>query len=132
MKITQTLQQNDKNDNENKNNGVHTQEHCCQKLKWLLLNREILNKTYEILQWSERKLHVKPAWQITLKQSLNSKQNTVAISLIVWRNDNMNNKAHEVNSRPINTCAERSITFIDPAETTGTEKNLNESKLYLK
>ena len=44
----------------------------------------------------------------------------------------MNNKAHEVNSRPINTCAERSITFIDPAETTGTEKNLNESKLYLK
>ena len=55
----------------------------------------------------------------------------MTISLIVWQNDNLNNKAHEVNSRPINICGEWSVTFIDNTERTGNEKNLNESKLYL-
>ena len=51
--------------------------------------------------------------------------------LIVCQNDNLNNKAYEVNSQPINICDEWSITFVDHTERTGTEKNLNESKLYL-
>ena len=43
---------------------------------------------------------------INLQQSLKSTNNTVTISLIVPRNDELNNKAHEVNNRLVNMCKE--------------------------
>ena len=68
---------------------------------------------------------------IDLALSLKSETNAVTISLIVPRKDSLNNKAQEVNSRLINTCGERDITFIDHTDTIDTEKYLNESKVHL-
>ena len=66
-----------------------------------------------------------------LALSLKSETNTVMISLIVPRKDNLNNKAKEVNSRLISMCGERDIAFIDHTDTIDTEKHLNESKVHL-
>ena len=68
---------------------------------------------------------------IDLALSLKSETNAVTISLIVPRKDSLNNKAQEVNSRLINTCSERDITFIDHTDTIDTERHLNESKVHL-
>ena len=68
---------------------------------------------------------------IDLALSLKSETNAVTISLIVPRKDSLNNKAQQVNSRLINMCGERDITFIDHTDTTETEKHLNESKVHL-
>ena len=68
---------------------------------------------------------------IDLALSLKSETNAVTISLIVPRKDNLNNKAQEVNSRLINMCGERDITFIDHTDTIDTERHLNESKVHL-
>ena len=66
-----------------------------------------------------------------LALSLKLETNAVTIPLIVLRKDNLNNKAPEVNSRLINMCGERDITFIDHTGTTDTERHLNESKNHL-
>ena len=68
---------------------------------------------------------------IDLALSLKSETNAVTISLIVPRKDSLNNKAQEVNSRLINTCSERDITFIDHTDTIDTERHLNKSKVHL-
>ena len=49
---------------------------------------------------------------IDLELSLKSETNTVTISLIVPRKDNLNNKAQEVNSRLVNMCGERDIILL--------------------
>ena len=66
-----------------------------------------------------------------LALSLQSETNAVTISLIVPRKDSLNNKAQEVNSRLINMCGERDITFIDHSDTIDIERHLNESKVHL-
>ena len=68
---------------------------------------------------------------IDLALFLKSETNAATISLIVPRKDSLNNKAQEVNSRLINTCGERDITFIDHTDTIDTERYLNESKVRL-
>ena len=68
---------------------------------------------------------------INLQQSLKSINNTVTISLIVPRNDELNNKAHEVNNRLVNMCKERNISYIDHSETISRDRHLNESNLHL-
>ena len=68
---------------------------------------------------------------IHLALSLQSETNAVTISLIVPRKDSLNNKAQEVNSRYINMCGERDITFFDHTDTIGIERHLNESKVHL-
>ena len=68
---------------------------------------------------------------IDLALSLKSETNAVTISLIVLRKHNLNNKAQEVNSRFINMCGERDITFTDHTDTIDTERHLNESKVHL-
>ena len=68
---------------------------------------------------------------IELASSLNQKKIAVTISLIVPRKDSLNNKAQEVNSRLINMCRERDITFIDHTDTIDTQRHLNESRVHL-
>ena len=50
---------------------------------------------------------------IELALSLKSKDNKISVSLIVPRNDNLNNKASEVNCCLVHMCAERNIPYID-------------------
>ena len=65
-----------------------------------------------------------------LALSLKSKDNKISVSLIVPRNDNLNNKASEVNCRLVHMCAKRSIPYIDHANSIQPENQLNESKLH--
>ena len=67
---------------------------------------------------------------IELALTLKSEDNKISISLIVPRNDNLNNKANEVNSRLIHMCAERNIPYIDHTNSIQPENHLNESKLH--
>ena len=48
-------------------------------------------------------------------------------NVIVPRKDSLSNKAQEVNSRIINMCGERDITFVDHTDTIDTERLLNEN-----
>ena len=50
---------------------------------------------------------------IELVLSLKSKDNKTLVSLIVPRNENLNNKASEVNCRLVHMCADRNIPYID-------------------
>ena len=50
---------------------------------------------------------------IELALSLKSKDNKISVSLIVPRNDNLNNKASEVNCCLVYMCAEKNIPYID-------------------
>ena len=50
---------------------------------------------------------------------------------IVPRNDNLNNKATEVNNRLPLMCKERKIPFTAHSENIDSSKHLNESKLHL-
>ena len=68
---------------------------------------------------------------IDLACSLKNDSNNIHISLIVPRNDNLNNKANEVNNRLINMCQERNISFINHKDTINPERHLNESHLHL-
>ena len=68
---------------------------------------------------------------IDLALSLQSETNAVTISLIVPRKDSLNNKAQEVNSRLINMCGERDMSFIDNTNTIDIERHLNETKVHL-
>ena len=67
---------------------------------------------------------------IELALSLKSKDNKISVSLIVPRNDNLNNKASEVNCRLVHMCAERNIPYIDHTNSIQPENSLNESKLH--
>ena len=67
---------------------------------------------------------------IELALSLKSKDNKISVSLIVPRNDNLNNKASEVNCCLVHMCAERNIPYIDHTNSIQPENHLNESKLH--
>ena len=67
---------------------------------------------------------------IELALSLKSSDNKISISLIVPRNDNLSNKASEVNSRLVHMCAERNNPYIDHTNSIQPENHLNESKLH--
>ena len=67
---------------------------------------------------------------IELALSLKSKDNKISVSLIVPRNDNLNNKASEVICRLVHMCAERNIPYIDHTNSIQPKNHLNESKLH--
>ena len=66
-----------------------------------------------------------------LTTSLKNNGNSVIVSGIVPRFDNLNNKVTEVNNRLVLMCAERNIPFISHRESIDSSKHLNESKLHL-
>ena len=66
-----------------------------------------------------------------LAMTLKDNDNSVVVSGIVSRNDNLNNKATEVNNRLLLMCKERKIPFIAHSENIDSSKHLNESKLHL-
>ena len=68
---------------------------------------------------------------IALGQSIKSEKNTITISLIVPRCDELNNKASEVNGRLVNMCKERNIPYIDHVDVISPEHHLNEDNLHL-
>ena len=67
---------------------------------------------------------------VELALSLESKDNKISISLIIPRNDNLSNKASEVNSRLVHMCTERNIRYIDHINSIQPENHLNETKLH--
>ena len=68
---------------------------------------------------------------LDLANSLKNETNTIHVSLIVSRNDHLNNKINEVNSRLINICQQRNIKIINHAYTIDPSKHLNESLFHL-
>ena len=67
---------------------------------------------------------------IELGTSLKNDTNTVSISAIVPRSDELDNKATEANNRLILMCHERNIPFLSHSDIIDTSKHLNESKLH--
>ena len=67
---------------------------------------------------------------IELGTSSKNDTNTVSISAIVPRSDELDNKATEVNNRLILMCHERNIPFLSLSDIIDTSKHLNESKLH--
>ena len=63
--------------------------------------------------------------------SLKIDENSVIVSSIVLRFDNLNNKANEVNNRLVHMCRERDIPFISHTESIDPSKHLKESKFHL-
>ena len=68
---------------------------------------------------------------IDLANSLKDETNNIHVSLIVPRNDNLNNKINEVNNRLINMCEQRNIKIINHSDTIDRSRHLNESHLHL-
>ena len=68
---------------------------------------------------------------IDLATSLKNDGNTVTVSGIVPRLDELNNKANEVNRRLVLMCKEKNISFLSHDESIDPSKHLNESKLHL-
>ena len=68
---------------------------------------------------------------VGLCQSLKADTNTITVSLIVSRYNNLNNKANEVNGRLMNMCREQNIPYIDHVDIISPERHLNESNLHL-
>ena len=68
---------------------------------------------------------------IDLATSLKNDGNTVTVSGIVSRLDELNNKANEVNRRLMLMCKERNISFLSYDESIDPRKHLNESKSHL-
>ena len=66
-----------------------------------------------------------------LATSLKNDDNTVTVSGIAPRLDDLNNKANEVNRRLVLMCKERNISFLSHDESIDPNKHLNESKLHL-
>ena len=62
---------------------------------------------------------------------LKNNDNSVIVSGIIPRNDNLDNKATEVNNRLLLMCTERKIPFIAHSENIDSSKHLNESKFHL-
>ena len=52
------------------------------------------------------------------------------ISLIAPKNDNLNNKASEINNRLVHMCAEWNITYIDHTNSVQAINHLNEGNLH--
>ena len=69
--------------------------------------------------------------RIDLATSLKNDDNTVTVSGIVPRLDDLNNKTNEVNHRLVLMCKERNISFLSHEESIDPSKHLNESKLHL-
>ena len=67
---------------------------------------------------------------IELALSLKYKDNKISVSLIVSRNDNLNNKANEVNCRLVHMSAEQNIPYINHTNSIQPENHLNESNLH--
>ena len=68
---------------------------------------------------------------IDLATSLKNDGNTVTVSGIVPRLDELNSKANEVNRRLVLMCKERNISFLSHDESIDPSKHLNESKLHI-
>ena len=68
---------------------------------------------------------------IDLATSLKNDGNTLTVSGIAPRLDELNNKANEVNRRLVLMCKERNISFLSHDESIYPSKHLNESKLHL-
>ena len=68
---------------------------------------------------------------IDLATSLKNDDNTVTVSGIVPRLDDLNNKANEVSFPLELMCKERNISFLSHDESIDPSKHLNESKLHL-
>ena len=66
-----------------------------------------------------------------LATSLKNDDNTVTVSGIVPRLDDLDNKANEVNRGLVLMCKERNISFLSHDESIDPNKHLNESKLHL-
>ena len=61
-----------------------------------------------------------------LAMTVKDNDNSVIVSGIVPRNDNLNNKATEVNNRLLLMCKERKIPFIAHSENIDSSKHLSE------
>ena len=68
---------------------------------------------------------------VELALSLKNENNNIYVSLIVPRNDNLNNKVNEVNSRLTNMCNHRGFPVINHTKTIDPGNHLNESQLHL-
>ena len=68
---------------------------------------------------------------IDLATSLKDDENTVTVSGIVSRLDDLNNRANKVNHHLVLMCKERNISFLSHDESIDPSKHLNESKLHL-
>ena len=68
---------------------------------------------------------------IDLATSLKNDGNTVTMSGIVPRLDELDSKANEMNRRLVLMCKERNISFLPHDESIDPSKHLNESKLHL-
>ena len=68
---------------------------------------------------------------IDLATSLENDDDTVTVSSIVPRLDDLNNKANEVNRCLVLMCKERNFSFLSHDESIDPRKHLNESKLHL-
>ena len=66
-----------------------------------------------------------------LAMSLKDNDNSVIVSGIVLRHDNLNDKATEANNHLLLMCKERKIPFIAHSENIDSSKHLSESKLHL-
>ena len=68
---------------------------------------------------------------IDLATSLKDDENTVTVSGIVSRLDDLNNRANKVNHHLVLMCKERNISFLSHDGSIDPSKHLNESKLHL-
>ena len=68
---------------------------------------------------------------LDLVNSLKNETNAIHVSLIVSRNDHLNNKVNEVNSCLINICQQWNIKIINHTDTIDLSKHLNESLFHL-
>ena len=68
---------------------------------------------------------------IELANSLKSETKSICVSLIVPRNDKLNNKVNEVNSCLTNMCQQQNIKVVTHTNTIDPAKDLNENKLHL-
>ena len=66
-----------------------------------------------------------------LVMSLKDNDNSVIVSGIVPRHENLNNKAIQVNNHLLLMCKKEKIQFIAHSENTDSSEHLNESKLHL-
>ena len=96
-----------------------------------------LNPEHIILQVGTNDLNsAKASSQISksildLANSLKNETNTIHVSLIVPRNENLNNKVTEVNTHLINMCQQQSTKIINYTDTIDPSKHLNESLFHL-
>ena len=66
-----------------------------------------------------------------LAMSLKGNDNSVIVSGMAQRNDELNNKTTEVNNRLLLMCKEQKMSFTTHSENIDSSKHLSESKLHL-